>query len=106
MTSKEGTTSPSQAVAWNDHNVYVIGAGFSKEAGLPVVGEFFNRTRDSVQWLKDNHYMREAEAVQRVLDFRLQAAAAALRVEMDVENIEQLFSLVAAQRGLCARTHE
>jgi SIR2-like domain len=97
MIDKEHQTTPSQAVAWNDHNVYVLGAGFSKEAGLPIVGEFFNRTRDSVQWLKDNHHKREAEAVQRVLDFRLQAAAAALRVEMDVENIEQLFSLVAAQ---------
>lgn len=32
-----------------------------------------------------------------MLHFRLQAAAAALRVELDVENIEQLFSLVAAQ---------
>jgi hypothetical protein len=97
MADKDDPTSPPQAVAWNDHNVYVIGAGFSKEAGLPVVSEFFNRTRDSVQWLRDNHYMREADAVQRVLAFRLKAAAAALRVELDVENIEQLFSLVAAQ---------
>lgn len=43
-----------KTVAWNDHNVYVLGAGFSKDAGLPLVAEFFNRTRDSVQWLKDN----------------------------------------------------
>ena len=61
------------------------------------MAEFFNRTRDSVQWLNDNGYTREADAVQRVLDFRLQAAAAALRVDLDVENIEHLFSLVAAQ---------
>jgi SIR2-like domain len=99
MANQEDLRPPPQAVTWNDHNVYVIGAGFSKDAGLPVVDEFFNRTRDSVQWLKENHYMREADAVQRVLHFRLQAAAAALRVELDVENIEQLFSLVAAQAG-------
>jgi hypothetical protein len=97
MTVKENPASQQQAMAWKDHNVYVLDAGFSQEAGLPVVGAFFNRTRDSVQWLKDNHHILEAEAVQRVLDFRLQAAAAALRVAMDVENIEQLFSLVAAQ---------
>ncbi len=77
MPDEDDLRPPPQAVAWNDHNVYVIGAGFSKDAGIPVVDEFFNRTRDSVHWLKDNHYMREAEAVQRVLHFRLRAAAAA-----------------------------
>ena len=85
MANEDDLRPPPQQVAWNDHNVYVIGAGFSKDAGLPVVDEFFNRTRDSVQWLKDNHFMSEAEAVQRVLHFRLQAAAAALRVDLNVE---------------------
>ena len=89
----------SPTFASNDHNVYVLGAGFSVDAGLPVVDQFFDKTRDSVQWLKNTGYEIEAEAVQRVLDFRLRPAAAALRVELDVENIEQLFSLVVAQAG-------
>jgi hypothetical protein len=90
MADRDDLRPPSRNGRVNDHNVYVLGAGFSKDAGLPVVDEFFDKTRDSVQWLKDNGYGREADAVQRVLDFRLQAASAALRVELDVENIEQL----------------
>jgi len=42
---------------------------------------------------------REAQAVANVLKFRLQAAAAAYRINIDVENVEQLFSLASASSG-------
>jgi len=85
------------ARAYNDHNVYILGAGFSVEAGLPLMKDFMNRMRDAQEWLeRQAHREQEIEAIKNVLDFRAEAAAAAYRVPLDLENIEELFSLVAA----------
>jgi len=83
----------------NDHNVYILGAGFSVEGGPPLVADFMNAMRDSVEWLQAKKRETEAEAVRKVLDFRLKAASAAYRAHLDVENIEELFSLAAASEG-------
>ena len=86
-----------QPRAHNDHNVYILGAGFAAEAGLPLIKEFMNRMRDAAAWLEaQGGRGREVTAIERVLDFRLRAAAAAYRIPLDVENIEQLFSLASA----------
>ena len=83
--------------AYNDHNVYILGAGFSAEAGLPLINDFMNRMRDAAAWLEEQEgRAEEIRAIERVLNFRLQAAAAAYRVPIDVENVEELFSLVSA----------
>jgi len=86
----------SPPTVFNDHNVYVLGAGFSVDAGLPTVDRFMDRMRESPRWLRDSGFQREAEAVWQVLRFRQDSAAAAYRIQMDPENIEQLFSLAAA----------
>ena len=39
---------------YNDNNVYILGAGFSAEAGLPVISSFLARMRDAVDWLDKN----------------------------------------------------
>jgi len=83
----------------NDHNVYILGAGFSVDAGLPVIKDFLLRMRDSHPWLVENHRQREADAVRKVLEFRLKAASAAYWVTLDLENIEELFSLASASTG-------
>jgi hypothetical protein len=83
--------------AHNDHNVYVLGAGFAADAGPPLVKDFMNRMRDAAAWLQgQTGRAPEIEAIDRVLEFRLRAAAAAYRVPLDVENIEELFSLASA----------
>jgi hypothetical protein len=83
--------------AYNDHNVYILGAGFAADAGLPLVKDFMNRMRDAAAWLQGQTGRGpEVEAIERVLEFRLRAAAAAYRVPLDVENIEELFSLASA----------
>ena len=63
--------------AHNDHNVYILGAGFAAEAGLPLIYDFMNRMRDAAAWLAE-HGGRDPEvnAIEEVLDFRLRAAAA------------------------------
>ena len=86
--------------AYNDRNVYILGAGFSAEAGLPLIKDFMNRMRDATAWLTEHgEREREVKAIERVLAFRLRAAAAAYRIPLDIENVEELFSLASASAG-------
>jgi len=87
----------SEARVHNDHNVYVLGAGFSVEAGLPLVSGFMNKMRDSIEWIRmQGGREHEVAAIEHVLAFRLKAAAASYRVPLNIENIEELFSLASA----------
>ena len=61
----------------NNHNVYILGAGFSHDAGLPLISDFLVRMRDSHEWLENQVRNSEAVAIDKVLDFRLNAASAA-----------------------------
>ena len=85
---------------YNDRNVYILGAGFSKEFGLPVVNEFLNRMRDSREWLQQQSREPEIKAIDKLFKFRLDASSAAERVRVNLENIEELFSLAAASAGV------
>lgn len=78
-----------------NHNVYILGAGFSFDSGTPLVNNFLTRMADSVEWLYDANRVAEAEAIQKVFEFRQQAAGAAFRCQIDVDNIEELFSLAS-----------
>jgi hypothetical protein len=80
-----------------DHNVYILGAGFSRDAGLPLVNDFLERMGDCLE--SDSLQPRGREAIQKVFEFRLKAAAAAYRAMLNVENIEELFSLASALEG-------
>lgn len=81
----------------NDHNVYILGAGFSALRGVPVVRDFMSRMREAPEVLRSQGRDQEADAVGAVLRFRQEAMAAAYRVELDLDNIEQLFSLASAR---------
>jgi hypothetical protein len=84
-----------------NHNiVYILGAGASVDAGMPVVANFLHRMRDSLEWLEEEKRQREVVAVSEVLKFRHEIAAAAYRVKVDPENIEELFSLAAAAQEI------
>jgi hypothetical protein len=83
----------------NNNNVYILGAGFSAEAGLPLVASFLARMRDAVDWLDDNGREEERQAIERVLEFRHRSSAAGYRMNLDLDNIEHLFSLAAAKLG-------
>lgn len=81
---------------FTDHNVYILGAGFSAAAEIPVLNEFLHGMRSSLSWLSAHKRTDELSAVREVLQFRKRAASAALRVNLNVENSEDLFSLAAA----------
>jgi SIR2-like protein len=83
----------------NDNNVYIIGAGFSVEAGLPTLASFLNRMRDAIDWLESKGRHEERTAIEKVLDFRHQSGVAGYRISLDLDNVESLFSLAEAQDG-------
>ena len=87
----------------NSHTVFVLGAGFSVEKGIPTIAEFMVRMRDAHEWLETNGRNAEASAIEKVLQFRLDAAGASDRVSLDLENIEELFSLAAAKDSALER---
>ena len=84
------------ALIFNDHNVYVLGAGFSREAGYPLIADFTMKMRDAYEHFRTRAQPSELEAIRSVLDFRRQAASATERVPLNLENIEEVFSLAAA----------
>lgn len=84
------------ATLHNDHNVYVLGAGFSAARGIPVISSFTHFLRDAHEWLEEQGRAADVRAIGNVLDFRQKATPAAYRVKLDLENIEELFSLAAA----------
>jgi len=80
----------------NDHHVYILGAGYSVARGMPLISGFLNRMRDAAIWFETQGRSEEKEAIHDVLKFRLSAAASAYRVPIDLENVEELFSLASA----------
>lgn len=80
----------------NNHNVYVLGAGFSRLRGLPLISDFMTKMRDALEHHARLGHKRECDAISAVLNFRLKASSAAYRVQVDLENIEELFSLASA----------
>jgi len=78
-----------------DHNVYILGAGFSFESGIPLIQGFLNKMADSLPLLRGHGRTQEVEAIRKVFDFKLHASSAAYRSNIDLENIEDLFSLAS-----------
>ena len=79
--------------AWHERRcrnsrAFILGAGFSADAGIPLISSFLTRTRDAVDWLATNDRKTEREAIERVLEFRHQSAAAGYRINIDLDNIE------------------
>ena len=66
---------------------------------MPVMSSFLGRMRDAVDWLEANGRAEEKESIERVLDFRHESSASGYRVNIDLDNIEHLFSLAAARAG-------
>lgn len=105
----------------NDNNVYVLGAGFSRPRGFPLISNFMFALRDAHEWLHERSRLKEAASIRKVLEFRRDSMPAAYRVKIDLENIEELFSLasasndsmsddirlaIAATLDYCASTHK
>ena len=77
-----------------DHNVYILGAGYSAAAGLPLMSNFLEKMREFRSGL-DASDPRSAP-IDAVLRMNLEAGKAARRINLDLDNIEVLLSLSAS----------
>lgn len=84
-----------QVAFHNNHNVYILGAGFSADAGYPLMRNFIDKMREAAAQ-KKSRAGEKSDELEGVLRFRLEASSAAYRVQFDPENVEDLFSLTAA----------
>ncbi len=84
----------------HDRNVYVLGAGFSADAGAPLIRDFLDRSREFL--LDPSSALDPTERAQfaEVFDFRRKVAQSREKVILDLDDIEQLFGLVEISERL------
>ena len=83
-----------------DHNVFILGAGFSRDAGAPLIHDFLDRSReffDNPDSALDEH---ERQQFEEVFGFKREVAKAREKFRIDLDNIEQLFGLVEMSHRL------
>ncbi len=84
----------------HDRNVFILGAGFSAQAGAPLLNDFLDRSRE---FKDDPSFGLEPDERQRfedVFEFRREMAQSREKVRIDLDNIEELFGLVELSRRL------
>jgi len=83
-----------------DHNVYNLGAGFSKDAGAPLIHDFLDRAREFYDNPDSALDCQEREQFERVFKFKREVAKAREKFRIDLDNVEQLFGLVEMSQRL------
>jgi len=75
-------------------NVFIVGAGFSAEAGAPVVRTFFEQAMEL--WKNPNSGLKQQERdiFRQVFDYRYELESAESKIQIDLDNIEDLFGTV------------
>src|ERR1035438_6005599 len=86
------TTPPDREAT--DRNVYILGAGFSADAGAPVIHDFLDRSREIFDDPNSGLTQIERGWFQKVFEFRSKIAKAREKVVIDLDDIEQLFGMV------------
>jgi NAD-dependent SIR2 family protein deacetylase len=83
-----------------DRNVFILGAGFSADAGAPLVRNFLDVSRELFDDPNSGLDIEERTLFRTVFDFRKQVAQAREKFEIDLDNIEELFGLVEMSQRL------
>jgi NAD-dependent SIR2 family protein deacetylase len=83
-----------------DRNVYILGAGFSAPAGVPVIHDFIDRSRIYFDDPSSSMDKTEREHFKRFLEFKRKMSQAREKVTIDLDNIEELFGLVEISQRL------
>ncbi|MCW7502292.1 SIR2 family protein [Leptospira soteropolitanensis] len=84
---------------FNNNNVYILGAGFSIDGNMPLIKNFLVKMRETAEWLEKKKDSKNLNSIQKVFEFRLKASGAAYRINIDIDDIEQLFSLATAKEN-------
>jgi len=77
-----------------DKNVFILGAGASVGAGAPVLNDFLKKARELLDNPKSPLESEERAAFKRVFEWRGRIYPVLRFLKIDLENIENLFSLV------------
>ncbi|MBN6741474.1 hypothetical protein JKG47_13170, partial [Acidithiobacillus sp. MC6.1] len=80
-----------------EHTVYLLGAGFSAERGIPVMDGFVTRMIEANGWLRNEGRTVESGGIIELLKYRHDISSAALRCVIRPDNIEDLLSAAAAE---------
>jgi hypothetical protein len=83
-----------------DRNVFVLGAGFSAQAGAPLIRDFLDKSRELMDDPSSGLEPFERERFSEVFRFRREMAQAREKVMIDLDNIEELFGLVEMSQRL------
>lgn len=75
-------------------NVFIVGAGFSAEAGAPVVSNFFSSAMELYKDPTSGLTPGQRAIFKEVFDYRTSLESAEFKLRIDPENIEELFGLV------------
>lgn len=95
-----------QTVEATDRNVYILGAGFSADAGAPLIHGFLDFSRRLMDQPSSGLDSLERKHFKSVFRFRREMAESREKVRMDLDDIEQLFGLVEISQRLEARPPE
>ena len=83
-----------------DRNVYILGAGFSRPAGAPLVKEFLDAARSLYDDPQSGLGADVEGHFRRVFEFKRAMAPVRERFLFDLDNVEELFGLIEISNRL------
>jgi hypothetical protein len=81
-------------------NVYLLGAGFSADAGAPLMKDFFSKARNLRDEPGSGLATDEREVFGRIIQYRFELDKALAKVHVDLDNIEELFGFLEMELRL------
>jgi len=84
----------------SNHNVFILGAGFSREAGAPLIHDFLDMSRELFDDPDSDLDKEERSQFREVFEFKNRVSQAREKFRIDLDNIEQLFGLVEMSHRL------
>lgn len=75
-------------------NVYILGAGFSADAGVPLIANFLQVARENYDSPKSSMPVSLRKHYEAVFSFRQEAKQSRDSLHIDLENIEELFGVI------------
>lgn len=84
----------------SNQNVFILGAGFSRGAGAPLIRDFLDVSREIFDDPNSELDAEERSQFRRVFEFKRQVAQAREKFRIDLDNVEQLFGLVEMSHRL------
>lgn len=83
-----------------NRNVFILGAGFSKAAGAPLVHDFLDKAREFYDDPESRLDEQERDHFRSVFAFKQEMSRAREKMMIDLDNIEHLFGLVEMHQRL------